>query len=111
MSLSMSPEPGIEGPPVWMVLLMPYLRAQATILRAVGAVFDAAEADLAEEADAGGRELREIMLLHARLDDRRAGVHLHAAGAKVRKAALRGDRHRLEADDVAGTAGRVNFAR
>jgi hypothetical protein len=25
------PEPGIDGPPVWIVLWMPYLRAQATI--------------------------------------------------------------------------------
>ncbi|MCC2666002.1 MAG: hypothetical protein K0S35_3924 [Geminicoccaceae bacterium] len=30
-SASISPEPGIEGPPVWIVLWMPYLRAQATI--------------------------------------------------------------------------------
>src|SRR5256885_5224483 len=35
-SLSIRPEPGIEGPPVWMVLWMPYLRAQPTIFRAVG---------------------------------------------------------------------------
>ena len=30
-SAPMRPEPGIEGPPVWMVDWMPYLRAQATI--------------------------------------------------------------------------------
>ena len=35
-SLSIRPEPGIDGPPVWIVLWMPYLRAQPTILRAVG---------------------------------------------------------------------------
>src|SRR6202035_5055080 len=35
-SLSIRPEPGIEGPPVWIVLWMPYLRAHPTILRAVG---------------------------------------------------------------------------
>ena len=30
-SLSIRPEPGIDGPPVWIVLWMPYLRAQPTI--------------------------------------------------------------------------------
>ena len=30
-SLSIRPEPGMDGPPVWMVLWMPCLRAQATI--------------------------------------------------------------------------------
>ena len=38
-SLSMRPEPGIDGPPVWMVLWMPYLRAQATMRFAVGPSF------------------------------------------------------------------------
>ena len=51
------------------------------------------------------------MLLHPGLDHRRARMHLHAARAKVRKATLRSDRHRLEADDVARPTGRVNFAR
>src|SRR6266481_6156463 len=36
-SLSIRPEPGIDGPPVWMVLWMPYLRAHPTILHAAGA--------------------------------------------------------------------------
>ncbi len=35
----MRPEPGIEGPPVWMVDWMPYLRAQSTICRAVAPSF------------------------------------------------------------------------
>src|SRR3984885_8866432 len=74
-------------------------------------IFDAAEPDLTEEADAGGGKLLEIMLLHPRLDHRRARVHLHTAGAKVRKAALRCNRHRLKSDDVARPTGRVNFAR
>jgi len=30
-SLSIRPDPGIEGPPVWIVLWIPCLRAQATI--------------------------------------------------------------------------------
>ena len=72
-SLSIRPEPGIDGPPVWMVLWMPYLRAQATIWRAVVAVLDRAEADLAEQLHAGGGQLLEVLLDHAVLDDRRAG--------------------------------------
>src|SRR5271168_333748 len=74
-------------------------------------IFDAAESHLTEEADAGGGKLLEIMLLHPRLDHGRAGMHLHTAGAKVRKAALRSDRHRLKPDYVARPTGRVNFAR
>ena len=58
-SLSIRPEPGIEGPPVWMVLWMPYLRAQATILGLVAGL-DRAEADLAQEASrpAAARSLK-----------------------------------------------------
>src|ERR1700733_5307006 len=69
-SLSIRPEPGIEGPPVWMVLWMPYLRAQPTILRAVGPSLTPPRPERA----------------------------------------LRKDRHRLEANDVAGPAGHVHFA-
>ena len=48
-SLSISPEPGIDGPPVWMVLWMPCLRAQATISSRLVAGLHRAEADLAEQ--------------------------------------------------------------
>ncbi len=109
-SASMRPEPGIEGPPVWIVLWMPYLRAQATICFAVGAVLDAAEPDLAEKLHAGRGELLEILLDHAGLDHRRAGMDLHAAGRKASNAALREDRHRLDADDVPRPAGRMHLA-
>src|SRR3984885_6718313 len=74
-------------------------------------VLDATESNLTEETDTGGGKLLKIMPLHSGLDHRRARVHLHAAGAKVRKAALRSDRHRLKSDDVARPTGRVNFAR
>src|ERR1700722_7398731 len=74
-------------------------------------IFDAAESHLTEEADAGGGKLLKIMLLHSRLDHGRARVHLHTAGPKVRKAALRSDRHSLKSDYVARPTGRVNFAR
>ena len=50
------------------------------------------------------------VLLHAGLDDRRAGVDLHAAHAKAGKTALRGDGHGLDADDVARAARCMNFA-
>src|SRR5271165_98154 len=74
-------------------------------------ILDATEPDLTEEADPCDRKLLEIMLFHSRLYYRGSREHLYAASAKVRKAALRSDRHRLETDDVAGPARRVNFAR
>ena len=89
---------------------MPYLRAQATILRASAPSLTAAEPDLAEEAHARRGQFLEIVLLHALLDHRRAGVHLHAAGAEIREGALRGDRQRLDPDDVARPAGRMHLA-
>jgi len=73
MSLSIRPDPGIDGPPVDRrldaVLARPFhhLAAGRTIL-------DAAEADFAEQLDARARELREIALDHAVLDDGGAGV-------------------------------------
>ena len=61
----------MEGPPEE-VLLDAALARPGDHLARLLPVFDA-EADLAEEANAGGRELREIMLLHTWLNDRRAG--------------------------------------
>src|SRR6476469_8589146 len=74
------------------------------------AILDAAEPDLAEQRDAGLGELLEIVLLHAWLDTGRAGMDLHATRSEGREGALRGDRHRLDADDVARAAGRVHLA-
>ena len=75
----MRPEPGIEGPPVWIVLLMPYLRAQRDHLARGRAVLHAAKSDLAEIADAGSGKFRKVFFLHTRLNHGRAGMDLHAA--------------------------------
>jgi len=76
-------------------------------LRPVG---QSSEADLSEQFHAGAGELGEIAFHHAVLNHRRAGMQLDAARSKVRVSALRGDRHRLEADDVARPAGRMDLA-
>ena len=70
---------------------------------------DAAEADLAEQLDAGRGEVDEVLLLHALFDDRRAGVNLHPAWPKAIEDALAGDGEGLEADDVAGPARHVHL--
>ncbi len=108
--MSIRPEPGIDGPPVWMVLWMPYLRAQATISLRLVAGLDRAQAHFAQQAHAGFGEFLEVALDHALLDDGRAGQHLHAAGAEVVEGALRGDGQRLQAHDVLGAAGQVHLA-
>ena len=54
---------------------------------------DAAEADLAEQGDAGVGEFGEIGLDHALFQHRRAGQHLHPGGAEVVEAALGEDGH------------------
>ena len=74
------------------------------------AILDRAEADLAEHRDAGLRQIGEILLDHALLDHRRAGMNLHARGTEGRKLALRRDRQRLQADDVGRAAGRMHLA-
>ena len=74
-------------------------------------VLDAAQPDLAEEAHPRLRQFLEVALLHAVLDDRRAGVHLYPAGAECGERALRRDRHRFKADDVARPARRMHLAR
>ena len=72
----------------------------------------AAEADLAEQLDAGGGQLLEILLdLHLVFDHRRTGMHLHAAGAAASKRALGENRHRFQADHVARPSGHVDLAR
>ncbi|MEH2515958.1 hypothetical protein V1279_001531 [Bradyrhizobium sp. AZCC 1610] len=52
----------------------------------------------------------EIVLDHFAFDHGCAGMHLHPARTQRPECALREDRHRLQADDVAGSAGHVNFA-
>src|SRR5271170_1418033 len=73
-------------------------------------ILDAAEPDFAEIADAGAGQLGEVLFLHPRFDDRRAGVNLDAARAERRETTLRIYGHGLEADDVARPAGRMYLA-
>ncbi len=94
-----------------MVLWMPYLQRPSHHLFRGRAVLDAAEPDFAEQLDARRGQLLEVLLDHLAFDHRRAGVHLHAAGAQRPERALREDRHRLEADHVARAAGHVDLAR
>src|SRR3546814_7302255 len=56
------------------------------------ALLHAAEADLAQQLHAGLGELLEVLLDHALLEHRRAGVHLHARRPHVVEGALSGDR-------------------
>jgi hypothetical protein len=99
-----------RGPPVWMVEFMPYLRDHATIFFASSpALTEPSPISPSHFTPALGH-LGEVFLDHALLDDRCAGMHLHAAGAEGVEAALRGDRERLEADDVLGTAGQMHLA-
>ena len=74
------------------------------------AVLDAAEADLAEQLDTGRGQFLEVVLDHFAFDHRRAGVNFHAARTQCPERALRKNRHRLQTDDIARTAGHVDFA-
>jgi hypothetical protein len=84
----------MEGPPVWMVLWMPYLRAQRPSCAPVGPSLTPPRPTLAEQLHAGVGQVLEVLLDHALFDDRRAGMHLHAAGPEgsrmraVRKIAM-----------------------
>ena len=85
----MSPEPGIEGPPVWIVLWMPYLRAQATMRLAFGPSLTPPRPDFAQQRHAGVGEILEILLGHAGLDAGGAGVNLDAGRARISELPLR----------------------
>ncbi len=70
------------------------------------ALLDAAEPDLAEQLDAGLGHLAKILLDHALLEHRRAGVQLDPARTEGGEGALRRDRERLDPDHVPGRPGR-----
>ena len=72
-SLSIRPEPGMRGPASVDGALDAVLARPGHHLLCLGTGLDRAEADLAEQRDAGLRELREVALDHALLDHRRAG--------------------------------------
>ena len=109
-SLSIRPEPGIEGPPVWMVLWMPYLRAQPTIALASSPLLTPPRPTSPSSFTPACGQLLEVALDHALLDHRRAGQHLDAAGPEGVEGALRRDGQRLHADDVLGTPGQMHLA-
>src|SRR5258707_820074 len=73
-------------------------------------ILDAAQADLAEQFDAGRGQFLEVVLDHLVFDHGRAGMDFYAARAQRPERALRENRHRLDADDVARPAGHMNFA-
>src|SRR4029434_628726 len=75
-----------------------------------GAVLYAAQSDFAEQFYAGGGHLLEILFDHLAFDAGRTSMHIHAAGPQCPERTLRENRHRLEANDVARTAGHVHFA-
>src|SRR6266481_8271199 len=73
-------------------------------------ILDAAEPDLAEQFDTGCGQFLEVVLDHFVFDHGGAGMDFYAAGAQRPARALRKDSHRLDADDVARTAGHMNLA-
>ena len=104
-------EPAIDGPPVWNVDTKPWERAQASIGAASAPVLTEPRPTSPTSVDAGVRELREVVLLEALLEDRGAGPDLDAGRADVRERPLRDDRERLEPDDVLRAARQVDLAR
>jgi len=74
-------------------------------------VLDAAEADLAEQLDAVGGHLLEIVFDHLAFDHGRAGMPTFTPpGRKVQNARCANNRHRLEANDIARPARHVHLA-
>ena len=71
---------------------------------------DAAEPDLAQQLHARGGQFLEVLLDHALLDHRRPGMDLDPAGTEGVEGALRGDRQRLDADDILRPAGQMHLA-
>lgn len=73
-------------------------------------VFDASKADFSEQGDAGFGEVFEVLFLHSVFDDGCAGVDFDASGSEIFVAALGGDGEGLEADDIFGASGEMDFA-
>src|SRR5581483_3842776 len=74
------------------------------------AIFYTAQADFAEHSDTGCGEFLKILLHHAMLDDRRTGMNPHSARTEGREGPLRENCHRLQPDNVLGTAGSMNLS-
>ena len=75
------------------------------------AVFDAPQADFAQDGHSRGREFFEIVFDHSVFKHGRAGQDLYSARTKRMKTSLCADRHRLEADNVFGSPRRVHLTR
>ena len=81
----MRPEPGIDGPPVWMVDLDAVLaRPRHHFLRFIAGLHGA-EPNFAQERDARFGQILEVLLDHALFEHRCAGMELHAAGPEAGK--------------------------
>ena len=110
-SASIRPEPGIEGPPVWIVLWMPYLRAQATIRLASSPCLTPPRPTSPSSLTPASASSRKSLLDHACLEHRGAGVQLDPARAEVRERALGRDRQRLDPDHVPRPSRQMDLAR
>ena len=71
-------EPAMDGPPVWMVTVMPCFLAHLTIGAASLPVRTEPSPISPTRLDPGPRHLGEVLLDHAQLEDGRARVHLDA---------------------------------
>ena len=87
----------MDGPPVWIVTVIPCCFAHRTIGAASLPVLTEPSPISPTSFTPAARHLREVLLDHAELEDRRAGVHLHAGGAEVRVRLGGDDGERLQA--------------
>ena len=104
----MAPEPGIDEPPVCTVVIMPWARAASDQRCIFVCVRKGAEARFGEP-DALLGDLAEIVPVQAGLEDHRAGMHGHAAGAVALETLVGGDSQRLDAFRIARTSGNMHF--
>src|ERR1700730_16266172 len=110
MSLSIKLEPGMDGPPVWMVLCIPCLRAHATICFAVGPSFTLPSPTSPSNFTPASAKNLKSSSPHPRLDYGRPRQDFHATRTQRGEGTLRGDGHSLEPYDVLRAPGHVDFA-
>ena len=109
-SLSIRPEPGIDGPPVWMVLWMPYLRAHPTILRAVGpSLTPPRPTSPSSLTPAAANSLKSSSTISHSMTGAPACTFT-PPGRSVQNARCAKIAIALSADDIARPAGHVDFA-
>ena len=110
-SAPMIPLPGIEAPPVWTITLIPHACAQRVISAATSGSFTPEMPISPTSVTPAAAISCEVGLGQPRLEQHRAGMDLHARGAKVREGRVREDRERLHAGRVGRPTGRVRLAR